>query len=195
MAQASSPLTMNGLTQDQLRDMGIQLPKQSLSQKASGFVKKLLDPFSLFDAAPDPTSLASKTGPDYVALEVSVISPYGVGLVGGATVTRDGHLYVSGGITMGTPGPGAAARDGFIGASGDRTKLHDPGDIDSFVSSWSIGASGTAPGFSAGETLGQVDAPLDANSWATEYGFGLGAGVGVGLTYSWRMGFNVPDTW
>jgi RHS repeat-associated protein len=195
MNEAVAPIDIEGLTSSMMQKMGIDIRGASLASKAENLAKKLLDPFSgLFDAGPSVSAtdppLSSREGPDYVVFDAAVASPFFVGGGALATVTRDGHLYLGVQGVAGTPGEGSAVRAGTI--MGDRSTQPES-SIDSFVGGLSVGISGTA-GVSGAVTLGQPQAYRAQSSYSYEVGAGVPGG-GISVSWSWRMGFNLPTTW
>ncbi|QMU77975.1 RHS repeat-associated core domain-containing protein [Streptacidiphilus sp. PB12-B1b] len=207
----NGPMTFDNAGASELEAMGLPDYQQS-NQGVGGVIKRFtkdLNPWNLlgngnaFDfgaqsgggmkegssggSSGQGPALSSLDGPDYITVEAG--ADIGVGVSVACTITRQGHMFISDGLSVGA-GADISARAGKIG--GHRDQLHQS-DIDSFVSGWSITVSGSALG-SGAIVLGQPGRPDQLNSYSQEGGVAAGAGIAIGGSYAYGP-YTTPLGW
>ena len=114
--------------------------------------------------------------PDYVVAEVAAFSPYAAGTGGFVTFSRDGDVYFSPEVGIGTAGLAVTGRFGWL----IQDKAPTSGDLFSFLNGRSITAS-------ANGATGMPAAALT-------YGFG-GFGGEFGITYFGKAGASLTASY
>lgn len=117
--------------------------------------------------------------PNYVSFNFGFYSPYLLGAGVNLTVTNGWHGYGGFYGGLGTPGPVASARAGWMFGR------HRQRDVDDYVKGTTVGFDAAARGASLGLTWGR---PLHGGrrSFSGEIGVGT-PGVSVSVGYSWRL--------